>query len=272
MLLFLASAQPNQAQVTVAIGDFNNQSEEFYLDAWEKSIPEYLKSDMGRSDKVVLVERRQIESVLREQALTMSGLVDSSTAQKVGNLVGAQFVVSGTINKSGEWTRIDTRIIRVSTGHIKSETVRATDEDHLNEMVELLANNILHVLVGDIPYREKIELKKYPTTYFLLASAGLAVTAIILNNSYQTKLDQYRNAQELSQFDNLYDSANQLYKTRNVIAVVAGTALLGTIYCWIRNLSPNEILALNKTEQVAWIPTLNLDYNKGIQAGVTIHF
>jgi hypothetical protein len=70
----------------------------------------------------------------------------------------------------------------------------------------------------------------------------------------------------------LYDSANQLYKTRNIVAVVAGTALLGTIYCWIRNLSPNEILALNKTEQVAWIPILNLDYNKGIQAGVTIHF
>jgi len=260
------------AQVTVALGGFENLSDQFNLDAWEKSVPEYLTSELSKSDKIVLVERRQLESVLKEQALQMSGLVDSSTAQKIGTLLGAQFVVSGTINKSGDWIRLDARIIRVASGHIKSETVRAKDSDHLSEMVELLTNNILHMLVGDRAYQDKIKLKTCPITYFLLTSAGLATTTIILNNAYQNKLDQYRQAQKLSEFDPLYDSANQLHAARNIVAIITGTAVLATFYCWIRNLSPNEILALHESGDFILVPGLAVDDNNGVRAGVSIHF
>lgn len=272
LVLLFAQLGSALAQVTVAIGGFENLSDQFYLDGWEQSIPEYLISELSKSDKIVLVERRQLEGVLREQALQMSGMVDSSTAQKIGTLLGAQFVVSGTINKTGDWIRLNARIIKVTSGHIKSETVRAKDSDHLSEMVELLANNILYMLAGDRSYQEKIKLRKCPTTYFLLASAGLAVTTIILNNSYQKKLDQYRQAQKISEFDPLYDSANQLHTARNMVAILTGTAVLGTIYCWIRNLSPNEILALHKRGDFSLVPGLAVDYKNGVRAGVNIHF
>jgi TolB-like protein len=262
----------SKGQVTIAIGDFKNQSDTFYLDGWEKSIPEYLKSEVSKSEKVIMVERRQLETVLSEQALTMTGLVDSSTAQKVGDLLGAQFVISGTISQSGGWTRIDAKIIRVATGHVRSEKVRARDDEHLDEMVQLLANNMLHILVGDKSYQEKIELKKYPTTYFLLASAGLAAGTLIVNNAYQNKLDAYQSATRLSEFDTNYDSANQLYTVRNVLASVTGAAIIVTVYFWIRNLSPNQILAYNSDPDMRVIPTLALDLEHGVKAGVVIHF
>jgi TolB-like protein len=264
--------QTGLAQVTVAIADFENQSDTFYLDTWEKSIPEYLKSELSGSENIIIVERRQLESVLREQALSMTGLVDSSTAQKIGDLVGAQFVITGTINKSGGWTRIDAKIIRVVTGHVKSEKVRAKDDEHLDEMVQLLANNILHILVGNVSYQEKIELKKCPTTYFLIASVGLVASTVILNNAYKNKLDEYHNATNLVQFDPAYDSANRLYKIRNILAYTTGVALVGAVYCWIRNISPNEILASTNDFDKQIIPTLALDLDNGFQAGVVIQF
>ena len=74
------------AQTTVAIGDFQNRTNRIYLDSWEQKIPEFLQSELSGSSEIVLVERQSLQAILEEQALTMTGLVDSSTAQEVGRL------------------------------------------------------------------------------------------------------------------------------------------------------------------------------------------
>ena len=260
------------SQVTVALADFKNQTGTFYLDSWEKSIPEFLKTELSSSKKIIVVERHQLEGVLKEQALSMTGLVDSSTAQKVGDLLGAQFIINGTINRSSNWLRIDAKIIRVSTGQVKSEAVRAKDDEHLNEMIQLLGNNIRNSLAGDVSRNDKIELKQYPTTYFLAATAGLTIGAAIANSAFKTRQEEYRDVTELSEFDEKYDAANNLNKTRVVLASLAGAALIGTVYCWIQNMSPDEVLAYNQSNQVSIIPNFAFDQKNRIQAGVTINF
>ena len=263
---------PVQAQMTIAIADFKNNTDAFYLDDWEKSIPEFLKSELSKSENLVIVERRQLEAVLNEQALSMTGLVDSSTAQQVGNLLGAEYVISGTINQSGKWTRIDAKIIRVSSGHVKSEKVQAPDDKHLTEMVSVLGNNIIVILSGDGTYVEKKTLTKYPTTYFLAASAGLAMGTLVVNNAYNKKVEEYDNASNLSEFDESYDSANNLNKVRIVMASLTGVAVLGTIYCWIQNMSPDEILAYDDPMKPKFVPNVIFDGEGGVYAALTIHF
>ena len=262
-----------QGQVSVAIADFKNQSDAFYLDSWEKSVPEFLKSELSVSPHITIVERRALESVLQEQALSMTGLVDSTTAQEVGGLIGAQFIISGTINKTGSWTRIDAKIIKVETGQVKSEKVRTSDEKYQDEMIQLLANNIRHHLAGEGEYMNKLELKPYPTTYFLIATAGLGIGTAIINSAYQKKVDEYNSATRLSDnFDDKYDAANGLYKTRTFFASLTATALVGTIYCWIRNLSPDEILAAEYAAKPVLFPGIAINNRGNLRAQLTIHF
>jgi TolB-like protein len=263
---------PLHAQMTVAIADFKNNTDSFYLDDWEKSVPEFLKSELSKSEKIVIVERRQLEAVLQEQALSMTGLVDSSTAQQVGTLLGAEYVISGTINQSGKWTRIDAKIIRVSSGHVKGEKVQAPDDNHLTEMVSLLGNNIIVMLSGDGTYIEKETLNTYPTTYFLIASAGLAIGTLVVNNAYNKKQEEYQNAEGLSEFDEAYDGANSLNKARIVLASLTGAAVIGTIYCWIQNMSPDELLAHDNRYKQKIVPNLFFDGKGGIYAALTIRF
>lgn len=260
-----------QAQMTVAIADFKNNTDSFYLDDWEKSIPEFLKSELSKTEDLVIVERRQLESVLKEQALSMTGLVDSSTAQQVGSLLGAEFVISGSINQSGKWIRIDAKIIRVSSGHVKSEKVQAPDDKHLTEMISLLGNNIIVMLSGDGTYIEKETLTNYPTTYFLAASAGLAIGTLVVNNAYNKEREEYENATDLSEFDEAYDTANNLNTARIVMASLTGVAVIGTIYCWIQNMSPDEILAYEDPLQPKFFPNIIYD-GKGVYATLTIRF
>ena len=258
--------------MTVAIADFENNSNEFYLDSWEKMIPDYLKSEFTSSKQIVLVERQNLESVLKEQALGMTGLIDSSTAQKVGDLLGAQFIITGIISKTGGWTRIDAKIVRVSTGEVRSEKVQAKDDKHLNDMVQMLANNIIHILTREKDYCEKRELKKYPTKYFLLATVGLAAGTVIINKNCEDEYDQYHDAQTIPDFSSTYDKANTLHKTRIVLAGLTGGAILGMIYCWIKNLSPDIIYACKKNDRLQIVPTIVTNYNNEVSIGVKIHF
>lgn len=231
------------AQIAVAISDFHNQAGKFYLDSWEEKIPEFLKSELSRSPEITLVERQNIKAILDEQALTMAGLVDTAKAQQVGKLAGAEYIITGTINEVGSRVRIDAKVINVSSGKVLSEKVDAPGQQYLSEMVELLGNNLRYQLIGSGKYRGKISLKKYPTLYFLAGTAAALTATLLVNKAFHDKQDEYRQASGLEDFDNLYDSANQLNKARYALATVTAIGAVGTLYCWIRNLSPEEVLA-----------------------------
>ncbi len=263
---------PLKAQITVVIADFKNSSDIFYLNSWEQSVPEFLKSELSRTDEILVVERRQLEAVLKEQALNMTGLVDTSTAQKVGNLLGAEYVINGTINQLEDGVRIDAKIIHISTGQVKSEKVQAPDNKYLGEMIALLGNNIIFLLSGKGVHQDKLTLKKYPTGYFLAASAGLAIGTLLVNNSYNNKLDEYHQATRLSEFDDSYDTANNLNKFRITMATLTGVALIGTVYCWINNMSPDEITAYHPLKGPGVIPFLAIDGEGGVYATINIRF
>jgi TolB-like protein len=271
IIIILFSSQAI-GQTTVAIADFKNRSSEFYLDSWEKSVPDLLKSELSGESSIRLVERRKLEAVLQEQALSMTGLIDSSTAQQVGDLLGAEYVVSGSIDKNDDWIMINATITRVANGETKVEFVRASNQEYLNPMTALLADNIIHMLLGIGDYTEKIEIKKYPTTYFLAGTAILGIGTILANQQYLNKRDEYYQTTGLSEFDAKYDEANKWHKTRNILTVLTGVALTGTIYCWIKNMNPDVIAAREQNSQVYIMPGLQFDRQGNWSAYVAVHF
>jgi TolB-like protein len=268
IVLSFLTVQCVSANVTVVISSFKNESDQYYLDSWEKTIPDMLKSELSAFDDIVVLERQAIEDILKEQALSMTGLVDSTTVQRVGKLLGAQYVINGTISSSGAWIRIDAKIIRVETGQLRSEKAQAKGHDHLNEMMRLLGNNVGYVLSGKGSYKEAIKIKQCPVTYFVAATLVLGGSAYWVDTQYRDKYDAYHQTTSLTQFDSNYDEANRLHKIRNTLYGLTGVALAGTIYCLVRNISPDEILAQKKII----IPNTYCDQNGRLYAGITLYF
>ncbi len=258
-------------QVNIAVADFRNQSDDYILDSWEKSVPDLLRSELTRSDELIVLNRSRLESVLNEQALYLSGLIDSSQARHVGQLLGAEFILSGTIHKINGVYRITADIIRVKTGQTKSESVEAPDRKHLKEMVELLGNNIRYMLTGKGNYIPKISLAPYPTWYFLGAAAGLGTATVFANLAYLDNRDKYRGTNDLEKFDTYYDRANNARTLTYIFASLTGGALAGSLYCWLKNRSANEISAV-KPVAVTIQPGLFICKRDEVRLSVQIHF
>lgn len=265
--LALSSLLP--AQIQIAIGEFVNESNIYYLDQWEQTVPDMLQTKLSGSSNIAVLERRKLKAVLEEQALALSGLTDSLNVQKIGTMLQAEYIILGSIHELAGQYRIDANIVKVKTGKIQSEKVVSPDMKHLSEMVELLGNNILYSLTGNGEYKKSTKISKYPTKYFLAATVSLGVATLLVRNEYKKSLDEYHNNTELEQFDKLYDKANFTNKLSITLATLTGTALVGTIYCWLRNLSTQEIYTQylpGKTTR----PFLALNWKNEVIIGVQI--
>jgi TolB-like protein len=66
-----------------------------------RSAADVIFNKLARTGKFILVERDKIDTLLREQAFAHSGAVDSGSSARLGELFGAEFIVTGSIENMG---------------------------------------------------------------------------------------------------------------------------------------------------------------------------
>jgi TolB-like protein len=69
-----------------------------------------------------VVERSKISAILSERDFQLSGEVSDDEIQSIGNMLGAQFVVSGAVDDVGDYYRLRLFVIAVESGERKSST------------------------------------------------------------------------------------------------------------------------------------------------------
>jgi len=242
-LLIVFSSIAIHSQTSVALGDFENQTDRLYLDSWSRKIPEFLSTDLSRFKDIAVVDRQRLKALLDEQKLKATGLTDSSRILEIGRLLSAEYMVAGAVSETGGWIRIDARITSVTSGRMVSEVVMCRSDGHLDKMVSLLANNLRVQVTGKGDYRESVILGKYPTKYFLGGTLLAGAVVSIIHSGYRIRREAYREVISLDAFGPKYDSANRWYRSQAVAISVTAVALAGTLVCWINDLSPDRILA-----------------------------
>lgn len=146
LALFAASGlAQDSAQRTIAILDFNNNSimDRERLDPLKKGLADILITEISKIEAFRVVERDKLRDVVMELEFGQSELVDPSTAQKMGKLLGAQDLLFGAfVYSSGDNIRVDVRIVEVETGRtIKAVEVRG-ELDEIFDLVEDLSRAI----------------------------------------------------------------------------------------------------------------------------------
>ena len=125
-------------------GSVGKDREDF--DALRKGLAAMLISELAGNSDVRLVDRFETQRVLDEQGLAVAERVDKETAAKIGKLVGARYMITGSfIDLYGDF-RIDVRMINVETGEIM-KVVRSDPKYHdrrdMMRMVESVGTLIM---------------------------------------------------------------------------------------------------------------------------------
>jgi TolB-like protein len=77
-----------------------------------------LTSNITTSRRFVVVERQDIALLQRELQFQMSGDVSDETAQRIGYMIGAQYIISGSISQIGTEYSLSIRAVNVETARV----------------------------------------------------------------------------------------------------------------------------------------------------------
>jgi len=119
-----------------------------------RALTQRLTTELIKVDEYIVVERSQVDKMLKEQKFQHSGCVNITCAVEVGNMLGAKYIVVGTISLFGQTYTLDARLVDVES----SESIRSADYTSSARIDELLVKgvpSIVRQLVGE--YDESIE-------------------------------------------------------------------------------------------------------------------
>ena len=127
---------------TIAVPDFQNNSmlqDKEKMESLRYGLADVMITALSSSEKLKVVERKRLKTILKEQALGLSGMLDNSSAQKAGKLLGAKYLLLGSYMCGlKNDIRIDCRIVNTETGEtVKAEEVSGKTDDLLKLLKKL---------------------------------------------------------------------------------------------------------------------------------------
>ena len=121
-IIFIGITTLNAQNIKVAILDFENTSGIAKYNGLGKAMSSMLITDIEANvspKRLQLVERSQIQKVLKEQNFQASSAVDKTSSVKAGKLLGVKYLLVGDIYILNDVLVINARLTDTETGDIK---------------------------------------------------------------------------------------------------------------------------------------------------------
>jgi len=138
------------AQQTVAVLDFEGIG---ISENEAKALSGRFGSEFMTLSKGVytLVERNRMGQVLKEQGFQNTGVVSSEDAVKIGEALGAEYIVTGSISKVGTLFSINARLLNVQS----AEIIKSISHDHMGDIMDLMTKEIKESATKLLNLKEK---------------------------------------------------------------------------------------------------------------------
>ncbi|HSI12161.1 MAG TPA: CsgG/HfaB family protein, partial [Chthoniobacter sp.] len=97
--LGLSSAKAENPPLTAAVFNFQTTGERLVNKGTDTAL--LLSAQLSAASNLSLIERQELEKILGEQELSLSGTVSADTAAKIGSLTGAKILITGKLFEVG---------------------------------------------------------------------------------------------------------------------------------------------------------------------------
>jgi TolB-like protein len=107
------------------------------------TIQEMFCTGFVESKRFSIIERAQIEKILKEKQFVGTGEVDSETAKYLGKILGVRYLLIGSASGLGQAFEIDARLVDAETGETKiASNGRCAAQSQLRSTVHDIVNDL----------------------------------------------------------------------------------------------------------------------------------
>jgi TolB-like protein len=147
LLAFAASSGVLRADETLyptAIFAFQERGDD--VKGLGPQVADLLFAGLVAEPNIYLVDREDLQKVLREQELSVSGVVNPAEAVRVGQLTGAKLLVTGSVLQVGDSMYVVAKVIGTETSRVVGASVKGGVNEPLDTLTEKLAKKIAQMI------------------------------------------------------------------------------------------------------------------------------
>ena len=149
MIIFTISVTAQTRKATIIVANFEVSEVDT---VYAKLVNENLINHFVELDKYNVIERSQLDKILKELRLSNSALADANTAMKIGKILSAYGIVIGSVMKLGSSIIITTRLVETQTGEVvrtaKSKIPITDNEQSLDNACKALIYKLCKLKVA----------------------------------------------------------------------------------------------------------------------------
>jgi len=142
MLLLARSVAEAAAQDVLPVAVFDFESKDESVRDLGPKVATIVNANLSAEPQIITVERAELEKVLGEHELNLSGNVSPDTAVKVGQLTGAKVLVTGRVFQADGELIIVAKVIGTETSRVFGEMVSGRDKASITDLSKELARKI----------------------------------------------------------------------------------------------------------------------------------
>jgi TolB-like protein len=180
----------------IAIADFDNKDAAIGDPNLGYAVSEIVTQDFQRSGYFLVLEKKQLQQILKTMELQLSGLYDSDKAATIGKLIDAKFLLVGSITKIAGFYRVSVRVVEVETGSIV-----------LSDSIDLDAAYLENAAEKYLPPRYRVFIGS-SMSWFATSQEGLGTYSIglALGGSYEIARNQWLSLETIFFFEHYFFS------------------------------------------------------------------
>ena len=130
-------------------------------DGEARMVTEAVSGWLISSGRVVVVDRENLDRVMKEQVLQLSGVINNADLVKVGNLAGVQVFVMGEASATEENWAATLKLLVVETGSVTNQVRKSyhkADDWHQYTMADFCESFDFELMMGDLFPRSASDL------------------------------------------------------------------------------------------------------------------
>ncbi|MBI4727012.1 hypothetical protein HY768_07290 [candidate division TA06 bacterium] len=146
------------SRLSIAVLPFDNRSGNAEI---TNTVQDKMITSLYSLKRFKIIERSQIDKVLSEQKLGMTGALDPAKAVKVGKIIGVDAILMGSISSTANGIGMDARLIDTESSGVITAKDAYSGQNTLQD-IKTMATDISIQIYNDIPLVEGYLIKLNP--------------------------------------------------------------------------------------------------------------
>ncbi len=112
----IATKMSAKQKTTIAVLEFEDLRGQ--VTDFGRYLAEELITRLSDKERFKVIERQQLSRLISEQKLSLTGVLEPTAARRLGRLVGADAICSGTVSDLAQSLKVNARLISTETGEV----------------------------------------------------------------------------------------------------------------------------------------------------------